>query len=78
MRKKAEPRTPQHPKPSRAGAGKEGLIVPGKTERQSDRESCALDNRSHRTPRIRRRGRLHRTRLSPENMARPRSPASAR
>jgi hypothetical protein len=57
MRKKTEPQTPRHPKPSRAGAGKKGLIVPGKNERQSDGETCALDNRSHRTLKLRSAGR---------------------
>jgi hypothetical protein len=49
MRKKAEPRTQQHPKTSRVEASEVGLIVQGKNVGQSDRETCALDNRSHRT-----------------------------
>jgi hypothetical protein len=50
MRKKTDPRTPRHPKPSRAGAGKKGLIVKEQSgSPRSDREACALDNRSHRT-----------------------------
>jgi hypothetical protein len=56
MRKKAEPRTPRHPKPSRAEASTKGLIAKGKNAPRSDRETCALDNRSHRTPRLRRAG----------------------
>jgi hypothetical protein len=49
MRKKTEPRTQQHPTTSRAGAEDSGLIAKGETTPQSDREECALDNRSHRT-----------------------------
>jgi hypothetical protein len=53
MRKKAEPQTQEHPKPSRAEASKKGLIVKEQSSPRSDRETCVLDNRSHRTPRIR-------------------------
>jgi hypothetical protein len=84
MRKKAEPRTRQHPKPSRAEASTKGLIDKGKNAPRSDREGCALDNRSHRTPRIRSAGRhqslvVNRAELQsttePENMHRPVSTA---
>jgi hypothetical protein len=57
MRKKTEPRTPKHRTTSRAGAGNQGLIATGKTASRSGREDCALDDRSHRTPRVRRPGR---------------------
>jgi hypothetical protein len=51
MRKKADPRTPKHPKPSRAGANNNGLIVKEQSDSpRSDRETCALDDRSHGTP----------------------------
>jgi hypothetical protein len=49
MRKKAEPRTPKHPKTSCAEAGTKGLIAKEQSSPRSDREPCALDNRSHRT-----------------------------
>ncbi len=49
MRKKTEPQTQQHPKTSRAGASNKGLIATGKTTPRSDRQECALDDRSHRT-----------------------------
>jgi hypothetical protein len=47
MRKKTEPQTQQHPTTSRAGARKKGLIVKEQSSPRSDREACALDNRSH-------------------------------
>jgi hypothetical protein len=54
MRKKTEPPTRQHPKTSRAGASKNGLIAKEENTRRSVGEECALDDRSHRTFRIRR------------------------
>jgi hypothetical protein len=53
MRKKADPRTPKHPEPSRAGANNNGLIVKEQSDSpRSDRETCALDDRSHGTPEL--------------------------
>jgi len=57
MRKKTEPRTPKHPTTSRTGAGNKGLIATGKTAPPSGREECALDDRSHRTLKLRSAGR---------------------
>ncbi len=57
MRKKTEPQTQKHPKTSRAGASKKGLIAKEENLLRSARETCALDDHSHRTKRISGRGR---------------------
>ncbi len=49
MRKKTEPQTPKHPKTSRTEAGKKGLIAKEENLLRSARETCALDDHSHRT-----------------------------
>ena len=49
MRKKTEPQTPKHPKTSRTEAGKQGLIAKEENLLRSARETCALDDHSHRT-----------------------------
>ncbi len=54
MRKKTEPQTPKHPKTSRTEAGKKGLIAKEENLLRSARETCALDDHSHRTKSIRR------------------------
>ncbi len=56
MRKKTEPQTPKHPKTSRTEAGKKGLIAKEENLLRSARETCALDDHSHRTQRISGRG----------------------
>jgi hypothetical protein len=53
MRKKTALPPQQHPTTSGAGQGKDGLIARGETAPQSERENCALDNRSHRTLELR-------------------------
>ncbi len=84
MRKKTEPHTQQHPKTSRTGASKKGQIAKETNASRSDREECALDDRSHRTIalierfRVRRRGRSRQTCRSAKNMERPRSPSPYR
>ena len=50
MRKKTEPQTQKHSKTSRTGAIKKGLTAKEETILRSAREECALDDRSHRTP----------------------------
>jgi hypothetical protein len=52
MRKKTEPQTPKHPKTSRTEAGKKGLIAKEENLLRSARETCALDDHSHRTPKL--------------------------
>jgi biotin synthase-related radical SAM superfamily protein len=57
MRKKTEPQTQKHPKTSRAGASKKGLIVKEENLLRSAWEECALDDRSHRTTQLQARAR---------------------
>jgi hypothetical protein len=52
MRKKTELQTQKHPRTSRAGAGKKGLIVKEENTPRSAGETCALDARSHRTAKL--------------------------
>jgi hypothetical protein len=49
MRKKTEPQTHGHPTTSRGESSEGGLIAKEQSSPRSDRETCVLDDRSHRT-----------------------------
>ena len=53
MRKKTELRTHQHPNPSRTRASDSGLIAKEENTTRSAKEEYVLDDRSHRTDKLR-------------------------